>query len=540
MTRSRGGCDKPGTVPEPNDATTRDTARPLSEPTPDATRTAGRGGLAVAGAKLWFIAAGLVQQTVLPHLVGLDGYGAYSLAQSIANIPNNVLVGGSIQSVSKTVAAAGPGGEASALRRALGVHAVMAPVLAGALAVAAPALAEFEHAPHLVLPLRIFAVVLFAYALYAPLVGSLNGRRRFGTQAALDVTAATLRTLALLGGGALLAGRGLGVVGAVGGVALAALAMLPIAVSRAGTGARGDAGATPRAYLSLFVPLAASQLFLNLLMQADIWLLRRFTLEAALASPSVAHDAAQKATDTLIGAYRAAQLFAFLPYQLLVSVTFVLFPMLAKAQAEGDRDAVARYASTGIRLGLVLAGLMVGTVCAMGPHLVRMAFPAPAHELAGDALRVLALGQGAFAIFGIEAAALASLGHERRTALLTACAVAAVAALSTALVPGRAFGPALLVASASATSLALLGAAIAGGVLVRRVSGGFASAATLARVALGMAVAFAVGRAMPWLGKLAVPAEAALIALSYVVTLVATRELGAADLATVRRVVGRR
>jgi stage V sporulation protein B len=39
----------------------------------DVTRTAGRGGLAVAFAKIYFIFVGLVQQIALPRLLGLDG-----------------------------------------------------------------------------------------------------------------------------------------------------------------------------------------------------------------------------------------------------------------------------------------------------------------------------------------------------------------------------------------------------------------------------------------------------------------------------------
>ena len=39
-------------------------------------RTAGRGGVAVLGAKVFFIFSGLAQQTILPRVIGLAGYGA--------------------------------------------------------------------------------------------------------------------------------------------------------------------------------------------------------------------------------------------------------------------------------------------------------------------------------------------------------------------------------------------------------------------------------------------------------------------------------
>src|SRR6266542_3908455 len=153
----------------------------------DAARGAGRGGLAVAAAKVWFILVGLLQQTLLPRFIGMDGYGAFSMVLAIANIPNNVVTTSSIQGVSRAVAGA-PGREEEAQRRVLLIHAALAPCLAAVFAVFAPLAAEFEHAPHILVPLRIFACVLFVYGLYTPLIGGLNGKRRFVAQASLDIT----------------------------------------------------------------------------------------------------------------------------------------------------------------------------------------------------------------------------------------------------------------------------------------------------------------------------------------------------------------
>lgn len=505
----------------------------------DVARTAGRGGIAVAGAKAWFIVAGFVQQTLLPHVIGLAGYGAISSVQAIANIPNNVIVTASIQGVSRAVADAGAAHEEEAFRKALRVHAVLAPLLAVAFLVAAPYVAALEHAPHLVAPLRVFAIIVLVYALYAPLVGALNGKKRFLAQASLDVTTATLRTIGVLAVAWVFARHGEGVLGAAAGLALAAALILPVAVRVAGTGKSGPAGPSPYAHLRVLVPLAAAQLFLNLLMQADISLLRPFTDDAGVAA-GLSGELLHTETDKLVGAYRAAQLFAFLPYQLLLSITFILFPMLARARADGDTDAVARYARTGLRLGIVIAGLMVACICGLGPHFLRFAFPKAAADAGGDAIRILALGQGAFAIFGIEANVLGSLGRERWSAAVTAFATACVAALCFALVPGTAFGPALLVRTATATSLALALAALVGAVLVVRTAGSFAPVASLLRVAVALAIAIAVGSRLPWLGRVPFLGEAFAVALVYVAVLVVTRELTKGDVAAVRGALGKR
>ncbi len=503
---------------------------------PDA--CAGRGGLAVAGAKIWFILVGIVQQTVLPRLIGMDGYGAFSTVLAISNIPNNVVTASSIQGVSRAVAGAA-GHEEEAQRRALVIHAALAPCLAALFFALAPVAAEFEHAPHILRPLRIFACILFVYALYTPLVGVLNGKRRFVAQAALDVTFAALRTVGLLGAAYFLGRRLDGPTGAAIGLAVAAAAILPIAWFVAGTGRAGSAGPTARSHLGVLGPIALGQLFLNLLMQADIWLLRRFTHESGeLAGMTGA--ALQARTDSLVGAYRAAQLFAFLPYQLLLSITFILFPMVARAHAQHQKAAVEGYVRAGFRLAFLIGGLMVSCTCGLAPLLLRLAFVKQAADDGSNALRILALGQGAFAIFGIETTVLVSLSRERRSAELTGVAAALVAALCWAIVPSTSFDASLLTRTATATSLALVLAAVAGAMLVRRAAGTFAPPKSLVRTGLAMGAAIGVGTVMPWWGHVMVPLEAIAVAGVYLAVSIATGELTAADLSTVRAVLGKK
>ena len=505
----------------------------------DTARGAGRGGLAVAGAKVWFILVGLVQQTLLPHLIGLDGYGAFSTVQAVANIPNNVITASSIQGVSRAVAGAPLGQEEQAQRRALRIHFALAPCLAALFFALAPLAAEFEHAPHVLLPLRIFAGVLFIYSLYTPLIGVLNGKRRFVAQAGLDVSFATVRTIGLLGAAYWLGRRIDGPTGAAIGIAIAAATILPLALFTAGTGKPGPGGVGPAKHLAGLGPIALGQLFLNLLMQADIWLLRRFAHESG-ESAGVAGDALRSGTDTLVGAYRAAQLFAFLPYQLLLSITFILFPMVARAHAQKDHEAVSDYVRTGVRLGLVLAGLMVSCTSGLAPALLRFAYPQQAADTAGTALRVLSLGQGAFAIFGIETTVLVSLSRERWSALVTGTAALLVGGFCWAFVPSSPFDSTLLVRTALSTSLALVLAAVTGAFLVLRAAGSFAPVKTVVRTGLAMTAAITLGTFLPWMGRPFLVVEVVLVVGTYLAVAILTGEITKKDLAMVRSIVGRK
>lgn len=500
-------------------------------------RTAGRGGLAVAFAKVYFILIGLIQQIALPQVVGRDGYGALSRVLSMASIAYNPLVTGSIQGVSRAVAQSEPEAQPAAIRRTLAVHLALALFAAGGFFVIGPMVACATGAPHVVTAIRIVSAVLLFYGLYAPLVGVLNGRRQFLRQAGLDMLAATLRTAGLIGGGWWLArSYGLGVEGSNAGFAAASAVMLLVATALVGIGRRGRGGPGVREHLLFIGPLLLGQVLLNLLLQADLQLVGYFSSSAAQAAARPLTDA-----DPLVGAYRATQLFCFLPYQLLISVTFILFPLLAKAHKDGERDAVARYVTTGVRLALVLAGLMVSVTSGLSGSLLRLVFPGTGYDALGtSSMHILTIGFGGFAIFGILTTVLNSLGRERASMLLTALAFALVVGTSFAIVPGTPFGPGILLRTAISTTVGLFTATLTTALLVKKTAGAVVSPLSLVRVILAMAIAIAVGRFLPAQSKPLTLVMAAVVALVYVTLLLVTRELGKEDLATVRTVLSRR
>lgn len=498
------------------------------------TRQAGRGGLAVAFAKVYFILQGLVQQVALPRLLGLDGYGAWSTVNSIASLSYNPVVSMSIQGASRALAEATPEERPAALRRVLSLHAVFAVLFAAGFYWLAPGLLQMAGAPHLTTALRLLCPALFIYALYAPLIGALNGQRRFTYQAGFDMLAATIRTLGLIVGALLFAKRGLGVEGAASGFVIGMSGLLLLAVAVVGIGRRGPGGVSAGDHVLFVLPVLVGQVLLNLLLQADLTLLRRFAADAALAQGlSIA------AADPLVGAYRATQLFSFLPYQLLISVNFILFPMLATAVRDDDRAAIARYVATGVRIALVIAGLMAGVTSGLSNALLEVVFGARAAELGGRSLELLALGFGAFAIFGVLTTVLNSLQRQFSSALVTGLAALVVALLCFARVRGSSFDESLLFRTASATSIGLLFATLGAGVLVRQAAGAVVAPASAGRVLLATIATVAFGRMLSPHGVVRTFGCAATLSSFYFGVLLLTRELGASDLALVRAVLAR-
>ncbi len=509
-------------------------------------RTAGRGGVAVLGAKLFFLVVGFVQQPLLRRVVGLSDFGALAQAMVVSNVVNNVVVTSGTQGVSRAVAGA-KGREQEVLRAALRVHVPLAVIVAGSMVLATPFYARFEHAADVVTPLLVLAGVALLYGCYAPLIGFLNGSNRFSRQALLDVVFATMRTAGLIGVSYAFVRHGLsGVLGTTVGWLGAALLIVPLALRSTGLGKPVPSGTArppevPRAsvYLGVLAPIAGAQLCTNALMQIDIFLLGRFLSDGA-ASAGIAGDLQREAVTRWVAIYRECQTFAFLPYQLLFSVTLILFPMLARAKAANDTEAMRSHVARGARLAAIFGGLLVGVVVAMPESMLSLAYgKVDAAEGAG-VLRTMVLAQGAFAMLGIATTVLTSIGRERMAALVTLGAVVAVGTACAVLVPQASFGHDQLVRSAQASGVALLSTLVVAGVLVRRRTGAFVPAATALRAGIGLAACVALGFVMPRFGVLVTPLVAAGVGLAYLGLLVVTGEIGKADLALVRSVVQRK
>jgi len=256
---------------------------------------AARGVLSISAAKLYFIAAGYSVQLALPRLLGSpEQFGLYSSALSLVSIVTNVLIAATIQTVSKRVSES-PADTPHILRQGLLLQLMVGGGLAlTALVAAGPLATQVLLDPLLAPLLRIAAVVILCYALYATLVGALNGQQLFAKQAALDMTYTTLRTVGIVGAAAL----GLGALGAASGFAGAAVLVLSTALFVVGLGARDPAQSFDlRAWFRLLAPLWIYQLCLNFMLQIDLAVLKGNVASMAQAAgelESVAADTASR------------------------------------------------------------------------------------------------------------------------------------------------------------------------------------------------------------------------------------------------------
>jgi stage V sporulation protein B len=206
--------------------------------------------------------------------------------------------------------------------------------------------------------------------------------------------------------------------------------------------------------------------------------------------------------------------------------------MVARAKAEGDTDGVKRYVERGARLAMIASGLMVSVIVALPSQLLAFAYSREVAERGAATLRVLALGQGAYAVLAIATTVLASLGWELLSATLMAGTLLAVVSGVALLAMPAAFGASQLEGAALGTSLALLLALLAAGFAVRRLAGAFVPMRTAARVLLAIGVVGLVGRYLPTGGgRILTIGLAMVVAAAFAILLVVTRELTGVDAA---------
>jgi stage V sporulation protein B len=491
--------------------------------------------VSIAGAKSYFIVTSYAVQLLLPRIFGeAKEFGLYSATMSGIAILTNVLIVATIQSVSKFVSEDESRAEV-ALRQGLRIQALVGGVLALAVFILAPLIARALLDDQLTPLLRVASVVVFAYALYAAAVGSLNGRHLFGKQARLDVAFSTLRTTGILGGAAL----GLGAIGAVAGFATAASIIVTIALLWVGFGRAGGPGEkiNRRRWLGFMAPIWTYQICLNGILMIDLQVLKRTATEIALASAETSVLAVDLANQ-YVGYYRAAQTFAFVPYQLIISLTFIVFPMISKATSLGNDTAARSTIQHAMRLSLLLLLLVAAPVSGAAEGVMRIAYPDD-YLVGGSALEILIFGVAAFALFAVAATAISGAGKPTLAAAIAGVSLVTVIVANRLLMMRAGLGVELLEAAATGTTIGMAVAMLLSGWAVRSQFGVFIPLATWLRAAVAAGAGYWTASAIP---HDSAPEAVLALAAGFAATLAAlamSRELSADDWRALRRVVRR-
>jgi O-antigen/teichoic acid export membrane protein len=273
--------------------------------------------------------------------------------------------------------------------------------------------------------------------------------------------------------------------------------------------------------------VGAYNLFLNVELLYDQPLLHRFAGQV---------DPARAAA--LAGQYQALRTLALLPYQALLVVTFVIFPLVSRSTFAEDRSATRAYVTQTLRYALILATAMGLALGARPGALVGILYPA-AYAEGARALPILVVGECCLALLAVTCAILNAAGRAIAALSLMAGTVVTGVTAAFVLVPRAALGPEMLTAAAVAASLGMALGLLASIVYVRMRMGGSAPLATVGRVVISGAAAVLVGSVLPLGGKLTGLAIIGLVTAIYLGGLIGLGEFGPTDRAKFRKVLRR-
>jgi O-antigen/teichoic acid export membrane protein len=275
----------------------------------------------------------------------------------------------------------------------------------------------------------------------------------------------------------------------------------------------------------------AYTLLINLALSYDSLLLRRFAGAALSGQGSQA--------DALVGAYEAVRSLALLPYQALLVVTFVIFPLVSRSTFVEDREATKAYVRQTLRYALIFGASMAVVLGARPEVLLRIFYPA-AYGTGAAALPILAAGVVALALLSIAGSIVTASGRPDVAVVLVAVTLAAGAGLAFSLVPRAEPGPAMLFAAALATAVGMLVGFLGALAYLWLRFGAGLPAWSVVRVVVAVILAVGAARLLPGSGVGVGLAAMLLAGLVFAGTLLLMREFGATDREKVLKILRRK
>src|SRR6185369_4151006 len=297
----------------------------------------------------------------------------------------------------------------------------------------APVVARFLNDSRLTNYLRLASLITLSYAFFSVYTGYFNGQKRFLAQASLDAAYSTLKLTFIVA----FVWMGFGVMGAVGGFALAASCVLALSALVGRGGARkGEVRPGElfkfQSYLLLFT------FVLTLLQKVDVMLIK------SLSSPD------PKIASENVGFYGASIDVANLTYQIIISVTFVIFPLVSRSTFEADRSRTQLYISNTLRYSIMIMALTATLFSANASEVLRVIYR-EAYQAGAGALSIVAFGMLFFGLLYVLTTIISASGHPRVSLLVGVVTLGASVVLNAVLIPR--FG---LVGAASATTVSML------------------------------------------------------------------------------------
>lgn len=550
----------------------------------------------ITAAKVWFLVTGAAIQLGLPIVFGsAELFGVFKIVTEAISLINMVMIVGTLQAVSKLVSEK-PDHADHLVKLAIKMQFMLGIPIAALYALGSPWIAESFNDPTLTNLLRLSSLIILFYAFYAIFIGFLNGMKEFVHQAMFDIIFATLKLCGIMG----LVALGFGVFGAVSGFVGAAGIVCVLSALWVFRYMRKHDWNTDelvdekerikRLFAYLFLVMAYT-FALNALMRADLFMLK--SVAAGVPESLVGAESLFKTmSDKFAGFYGAVLNVARIPYQGVIAVTFVIFPLISEATFNDDHETTKKYIQTTFRYCMLLIASVALVLVFNSDSLIAGLYSAD-YQAASSALAILSVSIIFFALYYVAATIIIGSGHPLAAVVITGISLVVTAFANYLLVngvhaevmPTLALGtgamsdagtaqalvgnavtsaqndlalagpyllsaPTYMRAAAIATTIAMVTGCLTAIGYLWKTFGALPPLPTLVRILIGTAVLYGLDMLIPtpveWVaewGKLKflglVLGKMTLMGIVFLIVLAVTKEFTSEDLAKVRKVIGR-
>lgn len=487
-------------------------------------QTVTQGTIYITIAKLYFIASSYIIYFALPRLISAELFGVYGFVISIVSIINVVIVTGTQQTVSKFVSQ--DYRQADAIKKqVLKLQIFLVGIVTILYIFSIPLIAKSFNDNSLIRPLQISVLIPIFYSFYAVYVGYLNGQRKFLRQSILDIAYSTLKAVGIV----TLALISKSVNGALLGFALATTLVFLISPIVAGKAVNQEINVKPsiKDFLRFQSELLGAILISNLLQRTDLILIKKYISENSVIASQMA------------GYYTALTTIAGVIYQTIVSVAFVIFPIISKATFEQKKEEVKGYICQTTKYTLMLMALCATIFSSNSKTLLEVLYRTE-YTIGALALSVVAYGTLFFGMIYILTTIISSSGKPRVSFLIFILTLLSSIILNIILIPKY-----QLVGAAVATTISMFIGIILATIYVHKTFKASFYLKSVVSICLAIVITYLLNFLLPTnifhltnkLGTLVnLAIHVGIQTITYLLILVITKELGNQELGLLRKV----
>jgi len=362
--------------------------------------------LLIPFAKIYFMLTGYIFQIVIARMLTKSMIGMFNYVNSVISPVNMIMVQGGVQTASHFIAKSDNSEINSIKNKLLKLFFSISVILFLILQVFANKISQIitknvENSIYF----RIALFILMFYSVYAVLIGVFNGQKKFKNQAFFDISYSTLKLVSVsvfLFLGFKLYGLLLGWVLAT--FIITVLAFLFSVKSKEIGDNPTESIITYKDIFNFALPIIISQFFFYILLNLDTWMLGILSSKETVLING--------------GNYLTITTLSRIPYQIVISITFIIFPFISRLSHLKDNKTIKLYIETSLRYSVLIAAPFVILISAYPTIFLKIIYGNRFIENASY-LSILVVGVLFLALFMINITIITASGRPHVSMMIT-------------------------------------------------------------------------------------------------------------------------